>query len=124
MPPTTKTAATIPKEIASPIPNITIVFNSVCYAGLKNKDISGNSKMPDLPIKCMKDHLLKLCTCTGIEISTAIGVTLYLLYLGEPILALISSVVFAKLIVFHFIMDYYDKKNSNKVAQNLSLKNT
>ena len=49
---------------------------------------------------------------------------MYLLYLGESILALISSVVFAKLIVFHFIMDYYDKKNSKKVSQNLSLKNT
>jgi len=72
----------------------------------------------------MKNQLLKLCSCTGIEISTAIGVTLYLIYLGEPILVLISSVVFAKLIVFHFIMDYYDKKNSKKVSQNLSLKNT
>ena len=71
----------------------------------------------------MKNQLLKLCSCTGIEISTAIGVTLYLIYLGEPILVLISGVVFAKLIVFHFIMDYYDKKNSKKVSQNLSLKN-
>ena len=71
----------------------------------------------------MKNQLLKLCSCTGIEISTAIGVTLYLIYLGEPILVLISSIVFAKLIVFHFIMDYYDKKNSKKVSQNLSLKN-
>jgi len=70
----------------------------------------------------MKDKLLKLCTCTGIEISTAIGVTMYLLYLREPDLALISSVVFAKLIIFHFIMDYYDKKNSKKISQNLSLK--
>ncbi|MDH3611474.1 MAG: hypothetical protein OEM79_06910 [Nitrosopumilus sp.] len=72
----------------------------------------------------MRDQLLKLCTCTGIEISTAIGVTLYLLYLQEPILTLISSVVFAKLIVFHFIMDWYDKKNSKEISQNLSLKNT
>ncbi len=72
----------------------------------------------------MKDKLLKLCTCTGIEISTAIGVTMYLLYLEEPVLALISIVVFAKLIVFHFIMDYYDKKNSKKISQNLSLNHT
>ena len=50
---------------------------------------------------------------------TAIGVTSYLLYLNEPILALISTVVFAKLIVFHFIMDYYDKKQN---SQTLSLK--
>ena len=80
--------------------------------------------MPDLPLENMKDQLLKLCTCTGIEISTAIGVTLYLLYLGEPILALISSIVFAKLIIFHFIMDFYDKKSSKKTSQNLSLKIT
>jgi len=83
-----------------------------------------NNKKPNLPISFMKNLLLKLCTCTGIEISTSIGVTLYLLYLGEPILVLISGVVFAKLILFHFIVDYYDKKNSKKVSQNLSLKKT
>ncbi len=83
-----------------------------------------NSKMLDSPIIDMKQRLLSLCTCTAIEVMTAIGVTSYLLYLGQPILALISSVVFAKLIVFHFIMDYYDKKSSKKINQNLSsLKN-
>ena len=80
--------------------------------------------MPDSPKIDMKQRLLSLCTCTAIEVMTAIGVTLYLLYLGQSILALISSVVFAKLIVFHFIMDYYDKKNSKQIYQNLSsLKN-
>jgi hypothetical protein len=69
----------------------------------------------------MKQKFLSLFTCTAIEVMTAIGVTAYLFYLGEPILALISSVVFAKLIVFHFIMDYYDKKQ-NKNSQTLSLK--
>lgn len=69
----------------------------------------------------MKEKLLNCFTCTAIEIMTAIGVTLYLLYLNEPILALISTVVFAKLIVFHFIMDYYDKKQN---SQTLSLKTT
>jgi len=58
----------------------------------------------------VKENLLKLCTCTAIEIMTAIGVTGYLVYLGQPILGLISTIVFAKLIIFHFIMDYYDKK--------------
>ena len=71
----------------------------------------------------MREKLLCLCTSTGIEIMTAIGVTGYLLYLEEPILALISTVVFAKLIVFHFIMDYYDKKMKKK-SQDLSLKKT
>ncbi len=83
-----------------------------------------NSKMLDSPMIDMKQRLLSFCTCTAIEVMTAIGVTSYLLYLGQPILALISSVVFAKLIVFHFIMDYYDKKSSKKINQNLSsLKN-
>ena len=77
--------------------------------------------MSDSAIVIMKEKLLRLCTCTAIEIMTAIGVTSYLLYLGEPILALISSIVFAKLIVFHFIMDYYDKKQ-RKSSQTLSLK--
>ncbi|MGD8708063.1 MAG: hypothetical protein PVI88_05195 [Nitrosopumilaceae archaeon] len=71
----------------------------------------------------MSRKILCLCTCTGIEIMTAIGVTSYLLYLGEFILALISTIVFAKLIVFHFIMEHYDKKTQKK-SQGLSLKNT
>ena len=70
----------------------------------------------------MNRKILFLCTCTGIEIMTAIGVTGYLLYLEEFILALISTIVFAKLIVFHFIMEYYDKK-TQKNSQGLSLKN-
>jgi len=71
----------------------------------------------------MKENLLKLLTCTAIEVMTAVGVTGYLLYLGEEVLALISTVVFAKLIVFHFIMDFYDKKNSKRISENLNLKN-
>jgi hypothetical protein len=70
----------------------------------------------------MKEKFLNLFTCTAIEIMTAIGVTSYLLYQNQPILALISTVVFAKLIVFHFIMDYHDKKQ--KRSQSLSLKKT
>ena len=41
---------------------------------------------------------------------TAIGVTVYLFYLGESILSLISMIVFGKLIIFHFIMEYFDRK--------------
>ena len=70
----------------------------------------------------MKENLLKLCTCTAIEVMTAVGVTGYLLYLGEPILALISTVVFAKLILFHFIMDFYDKKNAKRIYEKFNLK--
>jgi len=52
---------------------------------------------------------------------TAIGVTSYLFYLGESVLALISMVVFGKLIVFHFIMEYFDRKNSKKQKNNQNM---
>jgi len=42
---------------------------------------------------------------------TAVGVTGYLFFLDEYILALISMVVFGKLIIFHFVMEYFDRKN-------------
>ncbi len=51
---------------------------------------------------------------------TAIGVTGYLYYLGESILSLISMIVFGKLIIFHFIMEYFDTKNfKQKNYQNI-----
>ncbi len=52
---------------------------------------------------------------------TAIGVTGYLFYLGESVLALISMVVFGKLIIFHFIMEYFDRKNSKKQKNNQNM---
>jgi hypothetical protein len=52
---------------------------------------------------------------------TAIGVTGYLFYLSESVLALISMVVFGKLIVFHFIMEYFDRKNSKKQKNNQNM---
>lgn len=62
----------------------------------------------------MKQWLLFLCTCTGLELMTAIGVTAYLAYLGQTTLALISAIVFAKIIVFHFVIDIYDKLKTKK----------
>ena len=41
---------------------------------------------------------------------TAIGVTGYLFHLEEYALSLISMIVFGKLILFHFIMEYFDRK--------------
>jgi len=64
----------------------------------------------------MKHPLLFLCTCTGLELMTAIGVTTYLAYLGQITLALISAMVFAKVIVFHFVIDIYDRLKSKKVS--------
>jgi len=62
----------------------------------------------------LKEKLLCLCTCTALELMTAFGVTGFLIFLGENTLALISGVVFAKVLVFHFIMDYFDKKNNKR----------
>ena len=50
---------------------------------------------------------------------TAVGVTGYLLYIGEFTLSLISMIVFGKLIIFHFVMDYFDKKIALKLCQYL-----
>jgi len=46
---------------------------------------------------------------------TVVGVTTYLLYLDEFILALISTIVFGKLIIFHFVMEHFDKQNLKKI---------
>ncbi|HSF28297.1 MAG TPA: hypothetical protein VLA53_04670 [Nitrosopumilaceae archaeon] len=62
----------------------------------------------------MKEKLLLLCTCTYIEIMTAVGVTGYLLFLNKPMLAIISAAVFLPLILFHFIMDKTAKKSISK----------
>lgn len=68
----------------------------------------------------MREKFLFFCTCTGLEIMTAIGVTSYLFHLGEHVLSLISMVVFGKLIIFHFIMEYFDRKNLvQKNSQNM-----
>jgi hypothetical protein len=45
---------------------------------------------------------VQLCTCTWIEIMTCIGITLYLLYLQNYNLAILTLIVFAPLIGFHF----------------------
>ncbi len=51
---------------------------------------------------------------------TAIGVTVYLFYLDEVILLLISIILFVKLIIFHFIMEYFDRKKSQtRTNQNM-----
>ena len=57
----------------------------------------------------MKERLLWLCTCTALEIMTATGVTAYLVYLGQTTLALISAIVFAKVIVFHFAIEIHER---------------
>ncbi|MBM3905021.1 MAG: hypothetical protein FJ357_07815 [Thaumarchaeota archaeon] len=62
-----------------------------------------------------KDRLLWFCTCTALELMTATGVTAYLLYLGQTTIALISSVVFAKVIGFHFIIELHERLKHKKL---------
>lgn len=62
----------------------------------------------------MREKLLWLCTCTALEIMTAAGVTAYLVYLGQPTLALISAIVFAKVIVFHFAIEIRERLKRGK----------
>jgi hypothetical protein len=57
----------------------------------------------------MRERLLWLCTCTALEIMTTTGVTAYLVYLGQTTLALISAIVFAKVIVFHFAIEAHER---------------
>jgi hypothetical protein len=57
----------------------------------------------------LKYIALQLCTCTWIEIMTCIGITSYLLYLHNFRLAVITLIVFAPLIAFHFAITKLSK---------------
>ena len=61
-----------------------------------------------------KHVAMQLCTCTWIEIMTGAGITLYLLYLQSYHLAVLTVVVFAPLIGFHFTID---RLSSNKLER-------
>jgi hypothetical protein len=52
---------------------------------------------------------LELCTCTWIEIMTCVGVTLYLVYLSQFSIAIITIAVFSPLIGFHFAISKLTK---------------
>lgn len=58
----------------------------------------------------MREKLLWFCSCTALEIMTAVGLTGYLLLTKEITLAIIVVIVFSKILVLHFVVDYYDKK--------------
>jgi hypothetical protein len=57
----------------------------------------------------VKHIALQLCTCTWIEIMTAAGIALYLLYLQSYTLAALTAAVFAPLTGFHFAIDKLSK---------------
>jgi hypothetical protein len=64
----------------------------------------------------LKQVGLELCTCTWIEIMTGIGITLYLLYLSQFNLALITIAVFSPLIGFHFAIAKLSKHDETCVS--------
>jgi hypothetical protein len=47
---------------------------------------------------------LQLCTCTYIEIMTGVGISLYLLFMHNYALSVLSAIVFAPLIIFHYVI--------------------
>lgn len=51
---------------------------------------------------------------------TATGVTVYLVYLGQTTLALISALVFAKVIAFHFVIEVYERLKRGKYFPKIS----
>jgi hypothetical protein len=63
--------------------------------------------------KDLKYIALQLCTCTWIEIMTGAGITLYLLYLHNFMLAVLTLAVFAPLITFHFVMAKMSKSEDH-----------
>lgn len=59
----------------------------------------------------LKNVAMQLCTCTWIEIMTGAGITLYMLYLGNYMLAAVTAVAFAPLILFHFAITKMPQSN-------------
>jgi hypothetical protein len=47
---------------------------------------------------------LQLCTCTYIEIMTGLGISLYLLFTQNYTLSALSAIIFAPLIIFHYVI--------------------
>ena len=65
----------------------------------------------------LKYIALQLCTCTWIEIMTCIGITSYLLSLHNFRLAVITLIVFAPLIAFHFAITKLSKIEELRVLK-------
>ncbi len=62
-----------------------------------------------------RDKLLWIFTCTALELMTATGVTAYLLYLGQTTIAIISGIVFAKVIGLHVIIEIRERLKLKKL---------
>jgi hypothetical protein len=70
----------------------------------------------------LKSIALQLCTCTWIEIMTGSGIGLYMLYLGNYLLAGVTVAAFAPLIIFHFAMTKLPKSNVDWKPRNRTIR--
>jgi hypothetical protein len=67
--------------------------------------------MSSIGMISLRGIALQLCSCTWIEIMTGSGIVLYMLYLGNYLLAGVAAATFAPLIIFHFAMTRLPKSN-------------
>jgi hypothetical protein len=65
----------------------------------------------------LKYVALQLCTCTWIEVMTCIGIASYLVYIHSYNLAILTLIVFAPLIVFHFAITKLSKKEGYSIIR-------
>ena len=65
---------------------------------------------------------MHLCTCTWIEIMTGSGIVLYMLYLGNYMLAGVTVAAFAPLVIFHFAMTKLPTSNVDWKPRNRIIK--
>jgi hypothetical protein len=70
----------------------------------------------------LRNIALQLCTCTWIEIMTGSGIVLYMMYLGNYLLAGLTAAVFAPLIIFHFAMTKLPKSNVDWKPRNRTIR--
>ena len=70
----------------------------------------------------IKQIAMQLCTCTWIEIMTGSGIVLYMLYLGNYMLAGVAAAAFAPLVIFHFAMTKLPTSNVDWKPRNRMIK--
>jgi hypothetical protein len=70
----------------------------------------------------LKRIAMQLCTCTWIEIMTGLGIVMYMLYLGNYMLAGVTAAAFAPLVIFHFAMTRLPKSNVDWKPRNRMIK--
>jgi len=59
---------------------------------------------------------LHLCTCIYIEIMTGLGISLYLLFMQNYTLSVLSAIIFAPLIIFHYVISRISSERWEKTC--------